>query len=581
MMILTRHAMGALRQRSMAFDGSAIDKTALTVRAVIATANPIMRRDAKGQYAEILDPNGLVFDEATDVPLLTDHKQAATSTIGRAGGLEITDDEVLATLRFGTADDIQPIIQRVTDRTLRHVSVGYAVEKWRESVQPRKPGSRFDMRTKTAIRWRILEVSVVPVPADTNATIKRSPQMDDVIEELSPVQVRAEIRKLCRAVGMPVESIDDLIDEDATIEDAKAAAFDYHQAKRSAPKVKITANNDDAVTARNRLTNGLAQRMGATIEAGAAIEHRSFVDLARDAAAASGMNIRTASTDEILQRAMGTSDFPIVVGNAVNKTLMEVYLAAESPLKRLSRQRTLPNFKESTAIRLSGAGKLKPLSEHGEIQATSRGEAGEKLKLATYAARLDLTRQLMIDDDAGAFGDLVASLGRAAAATESEVMSSLILDNPALSDGTGVFRAANTSTAAALAESSLSAMRKAMRQRRDSDGTLLAIKPVALVVGPELETVAEKLLSVIQANRTDDVNVWAKLALYVDPFIEDGRYLLFGDVPTLQHAYLSGHAGPTVQRQESWDTLGTSWRVYEDFGAAWTDWRGAQYNAGA
>lgn len=569
-----RIAAGEAFTRSTAFDGSALDDKSFTVSAVIATSHPVSRLDGKGKYAEILDPFGLEFAEDDDFPLQLDHSPKARETIGRAFALVVEDDAVKASLRFTSADDAKPIRDRVRDGSLRHVSAGYRVLRWREGFDAQ------GNRTKTAIKWRLHEVSVTPIAADPNAIIKRSTQMEnEEITELTPAQHRAEIRSIGRAANMTAEAIDDMIDREIDATAARAEAFEaMRERQRSTPRIRVVANHDDPAASRARLVNGLAQRMGATIEGD--VQHRSFKDLARDAAAATGFNVRTASDDEIMVRAMTSSDFPIVVGDAVSKTLNEMYRQSESAIKPLSRQRTLPNFKESVALRLTGAGKLLPLSESGEIVATGRGESAEKLSVATYAARLDLTRKVMIDDDAGAFGDTVAALGRAAAATESELLSGLVTGNPLMSDGTGVFRTANTTTAGALSETTLSAMRLAMRQRRDSDGTLIAIKPVTLLVGSEIETAAEKLLTQIQAAMTDDVNPWSKLRLVVDPYIEDGRFILFGDIPALAHAYLSGHVGPTVQRQEMWDSLAVSWRVYEDFGCAWTDWRAVQFNAG-
>lgn len=145
-----------------------LDEDSRTFRAVVATATPVKRQDAKGPFLEVLDPAGLQFNAEDDFPLLTDHKQAARETVGRASGLVIDGSSVSATLRLGMADDIEPIFQRVKDGTVRHVSAGYQVLAWRESKSPE--GSRV----KTATRWRLLEVSLVPIPADRKAIIFRS-----------------------------------------------------------------------------------------------------------------------------------------------------------------------------------------------------------------------------------------------------------------------------------------------------------------------------------------------------------------------------------------------------------------------
>lgn len=574
--------------RAASFDGSALDDGALTVSAIIATPTPVTRRDAKGAFLEILDPYGLDFEAADDFPLLLDHVTAARETIGRATRIAVEDTAVKAVLRFTAADDALPIRQRVKDGTLKHLSVGYHVLAWREGTDAQ------GRRTKTAIRWRLREVTLTPIPADPNSRIQRSNtnMESETIEELTPAQRRAEIRAICRAAGMNAEQADDMIDRDLDPVAARAEAFEHVQGRqRQTPRIRVGVSHDDPAAIMTRAADALAFRMGGVStlpDASREFANMSLLDIARDSLARAGVSVRGLSTDEVLQRAShGTADFPLVVSNAANKTLLSAYQAAECPLKMLARQRTLPNFKESTSIRLGGMGRLEKLSEHGEITATSRGESGEKLSLATYARRFDLTRKLMIDDDAGAFGDIVAALGQAAAQTEADLLIAILLDNPQMSDGKAVFHAdhANLSTGAALDETSLSAARLAMRQRKDLDGkTLINAAPKFLLVGPELETKAEKLLTAINATTTDDANVFAgKLALAVEPRIPDDQWYVFADptrLPGMQYAYLSGAQGPQIQRQELWDTLGVSFRVFEDFGAGWVDHRAAQKNPG-
>jgi len=581
-------AVGEAFSRSVGFDGSALDDTALVVSAIIATRTPIVRRDSKAPFFEILDPFGLKFEPEDDFPLQLDHSPLARETIGRAFNLSADDNRVSAQLRFTSADDAEPIRQRIRDRTLRHLSVGYRVQKWREGTDAE------GRRTKTAVRWRLFEVTLTAVPADPNSRIQRSTEMEPEIEEPTPARHRAEVRSILRAAGMSKpEEIDAIVDEDLSLDEVKSRAFEHMQTRqRNTPRIRVTASNDDPAAIVTRAADALAFRMGGASElppASREYANMSLLDLARDSLTRAGVSVRGLSTDEVLQRAAhGTSDFPLVVTNAANKTLLSTYQAAESPLKALARQRTLPNFKESSTLRLGGMGRLEKLSEHGEITATSRGETGEKLSLATYARRFDLTRQLMIDDDTGAFGDIVAALGQAAAQTEADLLVSLLLDNPLMSDGVPVFHAThgNLSTGAALSETSLSDARLALRQRKDMDGvTLINATPKHLVVGPELETSAEKLLATVQAPTTGDVNPFAgKLILLVEPRITDDQWYVFADparLATMQFAYLSGAQGPQIQRQDLWDSLGVSFRAFEDFGAGWVDWRGAQKNPGA
>lgn len=66
-----------------------LDLEERTFRAVVATSTPVLRKDAKGAFLEILDPAGLQFNADDDFPLLADHRQSARETVGRASGLVI------------------------------------------------------------------------------------------------------------------------------------------------------------------------------------------------------------------------------------------------------------------------------------------------------------------------------------------------------------------------------------------------------------------------------------------------------------------------------------------------------------
>ena len=165
----------------------------------------------------------------------------------------------------------------------------------------------------------------------------------------------------------------------------------------------------------------------------------------------------------------------------------------------------------------------------------------------------------------------------------------LLTGNPNLSDGSPVFHASRGNIAAAGADpdaSTLSAARLAMRGFKGLDGkTLISVTPKYLLVGPSLETAAEKLLASIYAVSTDDVNAFAgKLSLLVEPRITDDRWYVFADparIACMAYGYLASAQGVQMQRAEAWDTLGMKYRAFLDFGAGWLDWRGAYFNVGA
>ena len=155
-------------------------------------------------------------------------------------------------------------------------------------------------------------------------------------------------------------------------------------------------------------------------------------------------------------------------------------------------------------------------------------------------------------------------------------------------DGQTLFHAShgNLASGTLLDVAGLDLARKAMRGMKALDGkTPINATPKYLVVGPEMETVAERLLASIYATTVADVNAFSgKLSLLVEPRITDDRYYVFADpavLPVLEYAYLSSAQGPQMASREGWDVLGMEFRVVLDFGCGAIDWRGAYFNPGA
>lgn len=547
----------------------------LEIEAVIATRHPVMRRDARGAYLEILDPAGLVMSNG-DFPLLADHRPTSRETIGRVHDVRVDGESVVARLRFSGADDLLPIRQRVEDGTLRAFSAGYSVETWAEGKNAE------GTRTKTATRWHLKEVSLVAIPADPNAMRRNDSMPFDTTTRAALIET---LRSAC---NLSDDWGTDLSEEAVTDDEVRTAAREA-MTVRSAAKIRVTRDNSNPAEVQTRAADALAFRMvGGDLPA----TSREFVgmslrELAADSLQRNGVSTRGMSADEVFARSLGTSDFPLLVSSAMGKVAAQAYQAAESPLKALARQRTLPNFKTSTAVRIGEMGRLEEMTEHGEFTHTSRAEAGETMSLKTFGRAINVSRQLLIDDDLNLLGDMTSAMGQAAAQTEAEELVKLLTGNPLMSDAQPVFGAGRGNTAAvALSEAALSAARLHMRGVKGLDGkTIIAVKPKYLVVGPALETQAEKLLATIYAASTGDVNPFAgKLQLVVEPRITDDSWFVLADpasVPSLQYAYLSAAQGVQIQRQEAWDTLGLKYRAWLDFGCGWLDWRGAYRSEGA
>ncbi|WP_267380523.1 MULTISPECIES: prohead protease/major capsid protein fusion protein [unclassified Sphingomonas] len=285
-----------------------------------------------------------------------------------------------------------------------------------------------------------------------------------------------------------------------------------------------------------------------------------------------------------------TSDFPDLLTAAGQRFLLDMFAAAASPLKTVARQRSARDFRQISGLQLSGFGTLVEVPESGEIKSGTFKSRKESYALKTFAKQFSLSRQAIINDDLGAFGDPIRLMARASAETEASLLAQLIDSNPIMADGKPLFHASHGNLApvgAAPSVETLDAGRFAMRMQKDDDGvTPLATAPKYILSAASDETLIEKLISSpLTANQVDNANPFAgKLAPLVDPRLGGDGWYLFADPalsPVLEYAYLDGEAGPHVEMQEAWDTLGTAFRVYMDFGAGVVDSRGAYKNPGA
>jgi HK97 family phage prohead protease len=581
-----------IQTRAAVFSPDTFNADAGTVDATISTFANVVRRDARGAYLEKLDPAGLDLSRLIGAPVLDGHKQgSARDVIGVIAAYRMDGENLVATIRLSGATDAAPIVQRIREGTIRGVSIGYRVIRWTESTDPNTKA-----RIRTAAAWAISEVSAVPIPADTGATFRSENTMPNsqTLIDPTPAENRAALRTIARSAGMTAEQADDMVDRDLTVTEARAEAFEAMQARtRQTPRIRVVTSADDPANVQVRRADALFARVSGTAPSEEARPYmaESLRDMARACIEAGGTSTRGMDTDSLFRAAMHTtSDFPALLSGTGNRVLVSAYQAAQSPIKGLARQATIADFRPKSMLKLSDVGLLQKITESGEIKHTTRGESVEAYALDTYATQFAISRKALINDDLGAFRDWGATAGRMAAETEANLLVSLLLGNPAMGeDGLAMFHATHGNLAApggALAIASLDAARKSMRGRKALDGkTPINATPKFLVVGPELETLAEQVLASIYAAQVADANPFAgKLNLLVEPRITDDRFYIFADpavLPSLEYAYLSGAPGPQMASREGWDVLGMEFRVVLDFGAGPLDWRGAFLNPGA
>jgi ATP-dependent protease ClpP protease subunit len=330
---------------------------------------------------------------------------------------------------------------------------------------------------------------------------------------------------------------------------------------------------------------------------------RPLIDMGAALLQANGVKITSMHRDRLSRQILApvmaggqhtTSDFPAVLGNAMNRMLQAAYQANDTALNPLFKQSNSPDFRELQRTRMGDLERLDEVPEGGEIKYGTREEEGpETNRVKTYGKLFAVTRQLIINDDLGAMATMAQDRGRAAAQTKADAMAALLTANGGagvkLSDNAAIFTAGRGNKSAsgtAISVVSLGAGRQAIREVKGVDGkTPLSIAPKYLVVGAEQETWAETILADIAAAEVANVNPFSgKLQLIVDSRLTGTSWRLFADpsvAPILEIAYLNGVSQPQLEQRDGWDVLGIEYRTVFDFGVAAIGWRGAYLNDGA
>lgn len=600
-----------------------------TVEAALSTpAAAVTRYDARGEYSEILDLNQTW---PAQIPLLDSHRRGSVADrLGSVDNLRVVGGELLGRVTLSRHNPLsQQIAAEIADGHGLGVSIGYITREQHEQANP-----STKRREKIATRFELLEASLVTIPADRLAGLRSqsmtvtpapvaqqpvtppapapdttaTPVLERSVAATSPTAIdraaiNSEIRSIARLSGLDQGWIDQQIDANASADEARRAAFDAMQT-RAAPAAAIrtaTIGVGTDYTNPELRVRHVGEALYARTNPGHQLSEQArpfaamaMMDVARECLRMRGIAVTGLSAMSIAERALhATSDFPLILGDTVGRTLREAYRAAPSGLKALGRKTTARDFRAKHRLQLSSAPKLEEVIEGGTITYGTLNEAQETYRLATFAKIFAISRQAIVNDDLGAFSDLARRFGQAAAATEAGVLVGLLQadtgNGPTMSDGKALFHADHKNkagTGAALSVTTLSAARLALRTQVGLANDLIDVTPRHLLVPPALETAAEQLMTTLNPTKAEDTNPLAgKLTIAVEPRLTSAtRWYVSADpasIDGLEYAYLEGEEGVQITTEAGFDVDGVKVKARLDFGAGFVDWRGWYTNAGA
>ncbi len=591
------------------------DADAGTVEVIWSTGAPVRRYswERREEYDEVLsmERSAVRLDRLNaGAPLLDTHgRHSLDGVIGSVMKAEVRSGRGHATIKLSTAEKDRDRVQKIRDGIVKNVSVGYRTLR----IERDPPKDDNAVAVYRVVDWEPIEISAVPVPADPGAQFRGAEDAHEctVVEPDPPAddQRAVTIRQLGSLAGEAGERLArQHIEAGTAIENFRSLLMNRlaDQPTNTMRNDSMTAtgnvgqHDDPTAFTRNAVAALFVTRVDPRAqmpEASRRYAYMSCADLAREALMLRGVSTTGMSTAEIIGRALGgmmtTSDFGAILGGLGERVLRERYAAVPSALRAVARQATAKDFKAKSSIQLSEAPTLEKVNEHGEFTHGSMADAKESYKVETFGRIVSLTRQAIVNDDLGAFTELSARMGLAAAEFEARFLVALLTSNsgagPTMDDAVALFHGSHgnlASSGAAIAEATLSAGRLAMRRQTNLKGSIVSPVPKFLVVPSELETTGEKQLAAIQATVTEDTNVFAgKLSLLVEPrFTSATAWYLAADpasCPGLEYAYLAGFEGPVIETRAGFEIDGLEMKVRLDYGAGFLDHRGWYRNAGA
>lgn len=333
----------------------------------------------------------------------------------------------------------------------------------------------------------------------------------------------------------------------------------------------------------------------------------SLREMARDSLEATGVRTRGMDIMAMVGQSFvrigpglqSTSDFPVVLENALNKVLLAAYDTTPDTWRRFAKKGSVSDFRPHPRYRQGSFGVLDTVLEGGEFKNAAIPDAEKaSISAGTKGRIIGITRQAIINDDMGAFSDLAERLGRAAALTiEVDVYALLALNSgmgPTMADGNPLFHAShnNIGAGAALSVASIDADRVVMGSQKDvSQNELVEMRPevllVALGLGGQARVINGAQFDVdAKANaRNQEPN--RVVGLYKDIVdtarLSGTRRYSFANpnqFPVIEVVFLNGNEQPYLEMKEGWRIDGTEWKVRLDSGVGAVDWRGAVTNAG-
>lgn len=598
---------------------------------------------------EVLVSSGMEMPPENRLPLQDSHRrESVDDNLGSVREIRRENSQIVGRLYFD-ADDPKALkaFNKVKNRHLDSGSITYRqlASVWIDRGESLDYlGATYAGPLLLTKAWEPKEFSLLAIGADKNSkarseleaeqitettsreavdnTLKEKTKMDETtkveqpqidIEVIRAEAVKAEqaraakITDLCTRhdlTALAPEMIRTGVSIEKAQEEILAKLAERSPAIQTAVRPEITAGKEASEKFREAATDGLILRSGMRLEKPAEgaqqLRALGFADLARACLEEKGTVTRNMGREELLTRALSTSDFPNILANVANKSQMIGYRMGRQSWRIWARVGQLPNFLAAKRIRLSDAPEMKLNYPGEEIEQGVVSDTGEEVQLQTFARKLVITRQALINDDVGIFNTIFRAFG-ARAANQIEAAAYYVLNNGsaiAMADTGNIFNTTAVTTTGGHANmassggvvttTTVNAAQIAIGAQKGEQGTVLGIMPKYLIGGMENKVAIELLCnSTVDTTLTGNANFnpFAGYEPVISPHVSGKKWFMLCDqneIDTVEVSFLDGRDTPTLYQVDNQnDILGRSFVGYIDYKAKALEWRSMYYNAGS
>ncbi|WP_254051557.1 MULTISPECIES: ClpP-like prohead protease/major capsid protein fusion protein [unclassified Stenotrophomonas maltophilia group] len=329
--------------------------------------------------------------------------------------------------------------------------------------------------------------------------------------------------------------------------------------------------------------------------------HTTLMALAERSLIQAGVNTRGMDREQMARRVLAvqtTSDFPVLLENVLHRVLVGAYNLQQFTWTRFCATGTLSDYRPHSRYHLSSFSDLKPVNEAGEYENGVLGDGeAETIKGARKGRILQITPEVLVNDDLGAFVRITTALGQAAGRTIEKDVYDVLKQNdglgPVMKDGNTLFHAShgNITAGAAVSVDSFDAMRQLMALQMDPGGNDYLDISLSRFLG----TVAMHGRATLVNNSEYNPDVTGRFQvnntsratfsdIITSPRLGTGKgWYGFADPnvePVIEVAFLNGVQTPVLEQETNFRTDGLSWKVVHKYGVGAVGWRGAAYNPG-